>query len=73
MTRTILAGAVAAAALVLAPGAVAVAATPTAPASAQAVIAKSPPRHDPHCTRDGRWHNTPQDHPGHPDPRCPRW
>jgi hypothetical protein len=73
MIPTVLAGAVAAMALVLSPGAVAFAATPVAPAT-HAVITNGPPPHDPHCTRDGRWHNSPADHAGHVDRRCPhRW
>jgi hypothetical protein len=38
-----------------------------------AVLSRQEPWHDPHCTRDGRWHNDQRDQRGHPDPRCPRW
>jgi hypothetical protein len=31
-----------------------------------------PPMHDPHCTRDGLWHDHPGDM-GRMDPRCHRW
>jgi hypothetical protein len=37
------------------------------------VVNHHEPRHDPHCTRDGRWHNDNRDRGGHPDGRCPRW
>jgi hypothetical protein len=70
--KMIVAGLIASVAVVIAPGAAAMAATPVAPA-VHSVVTKGPPPHDPHCTRDGRWHNNPQDHAGHPDKRCPRW
>jgi len=73
MTKRIIAAtfAIAAAGAVMA--GTANAATPVTAASGQTTITHADPWHDPHCTRDGRWHNDQNDRGGRPDGRCPRW
>jgi hypothetical protein len=77
MTRKILAVVFAvAAAGTVAAGTASAATSPTVAYAHTNVVRDQPPRdppHDPHCTRDGNWHNDERDGAGHQDNRCFRW